>query len=55
MRFEESLVMVVCAFTLVYLLTDFERWSRKSIQKEETSGKPTQPRQLLSSACVSKS
>lgn len=45
MRLEESLVIVFCAFKLVYLLTDFESWYRKSIRKRE-NGKHTHPREL---------
>lgn len=43
MRFEESLVMVFCAFKLIYLLTNLEDWYRKSIKKEERAASPPSP------------
>lgn len=43
MRFKESLVMVFCAFKLLYLLTNFEGWYRKSIKKEERVANPPSP------------
>lgn len=43
MRLKESLVMVFCAFKLLYLLTNFQGWSRKSIKKEERVANPPSP------------
>lgn len=35
MRLEGSLIIAFCAFKLIYLLTNFEGWYRKSIKKRE--------------------